>query len=104
MAVDDTQLYAEVYYPSRRSFYLGTVVFKLDQPSAPVRTIVGTGCQVAASGGALGYGIAVYKKYMFESCIVGQAGVVQVYDSTKSGMQRPILQLHGGLVGVAIGP
>jgi hypothetical protein len=105
VVTDAEHLYAEVYYPSGSSFYLGTEIFDLDQPSGPVRTIVGTGCQVSVSGGALGYGIAVYKQYLFESCIDGQqAGVVQVYDSTESGMQRPIRQLHGGLAGVAIGP
>jgi len=105
VATDAKQLYAEVYYPSGSSFYLGTEVFDLNQPSAPVRTIIGAGCQVSVSGGALGYGMAVFKRYLYEACIDGQqAGVVQVYDSTKSGMQRPVLKLQGGLAGVAIGP
>lgn len=105
VAIDGRQLYAEVYYPVRRSLYLGTEVFDLDQPSAPLRLIVGGGCHELASGGALGYGVAVFKRYLFESCIDGQpAGLVQVYDATKSGLQQPIRTLHGGLAGIAIGP
>jgi hypothetical protein len=42
---------------------------------------------------------------LFESCIDDkQAGVVQVYDAAKGGMQQPTLQLNGGLAGVAVGP
>ena len=71
-----------------------------------MRTIVGTGCEVSLNGGALGYGLAVYKKYLFEGCIGldGAAGGVLVYDDTRHGWRKPVLQLPGGDAGVAIGP
>jgi hypothetical protein len=104
VAVAGRQLYAEVYYPfSSSASYLGTEIFDLDKPSAPIRTIVGLGC---LSSGAPGYGMAVFKQYLFEGCIAGrsEAGDVQVYDATKGQMQHPTRVLPGGNVGVAIGP
>jgi len=105
VTTDGTFLYAAVFYQEGRTDYLGTYIFDIRRPSAPVRTIIGLGCTVHVSGGALGYGMAVYKHYLFESCIDGkQSGVVQVYDTAKSGMQRPVMQVRSGLAGVAIGP
>jgi hypothetical protein len=104
VAVDQGQLYAEVLYPAASSLsYVGTEIFKLNQPSTPIRTIVGLDC---LSSGAVGYGMAVFQEYLFEGCISGggEAGDVQVYDSTQSGEQHSIMRLPGGNVGVAIGP
>jgi hypothetical protein len=98
-------LYAQYFYPRRGGFFLATAVFSIDPPSL-LRTVVGTGCEVSRNGGALGYGLAVHKKYLYEGCLGlgGASGGVVVYDSTKSGKQAPILELTGGNVGVAIGP
>ena len=81
-------------------------MFKLKAPGNAVRTIIGTGCRGSFSGGALGYGLAVYKKYLYEGCIGfnGAGGQVVVYDNTKNGKQRALERLSGGLSGVAIGP
>ncbi|MBV9699665.1 MAG: hypothetical protein JO078_06040, partial [Candidatus Eremiobacteraeota bacterium] len=76
------------------------------QPGPPIRTIVGTGCKVSRNGGALGYGLAVYKKYLYEGCIGigGLTGSVLVYRSGGNGKERPVETLSGGDAGVAIGP
>jgi hypothetical protein len=108
VATDATQLYAQYYWYRRNGgAFLATAVYRLDQPGAPIRSIVGTGCKESFSGGGvLGYGLAVYKNYLYEGCIGlgGAAGGVLVYDATKKGMQQPIEQLSGGNGGVAIGP
>lgn len=106
VATDATQLYAQYFWPATSLYYLATAVYNIDQPGPPTRTIVGTGCTVSPSGGALGYGLAIYKKFLFEGCLnaPGSSGAVLVYDSTKSGMQAPIMSLPGGDTGVAVGP
>lgn len=106
VATDATRLYAQFFWPAGSLYELATAVYYIDQPGPPVRTIVGTGCIVSRNGGALGYGLAIYKKYLFEGCLnVGSGnGAVLVYDSTKSGPQAPITQVPGGGTGVAIGP
>ncbi|HEY2555199.1 MAG TPA: hypothetical protein VGI15_08105 [Candidatus Cybelea sp.] len=106
VATDSEHLFAQFYYLQGSTFFLATDVFKLDSPGSPIRTIIGTGCRVSFSGGALGYGLAVYKKYLYEGCIGfnGAGGEVVVYDNTKSGKQRALERLNGGLTGVAIGP
>jgi len=99
-------LYAQFYWPVKSGYDLATAVYHIDRPGSPIRTIVGTGCKVSRSGGALGYGLAVYKKYLFEGCVDanGSAGAVLVYDASKSGDQTPIMRLPGGDTGVAVGP
>jgi hypothetical protein len=106
VATDTRHLYAQFFYLQRRTFLLATAIYRLDRPGAPIRTLIGTGCKTSFSGGALGYGLAVYKKYLFEGCIGldGPAGGVLVYDSTKSGKQAPLELLPGGDAGVAVGP
>jgi hypothetical protein len=106
VATDATQLYGEYYWLRGSEFFLAAAVYDLDHPGGPIRTIIGTGCRNRVSGGVLGYGLAVYKQYLFEGCIGlgGPAGGVLVYDSSKGGKQAPLLQLRGGDAGVAIGP
>ncbi|MBV8531998.1 MAG: hypothetical protein JO104_11840, partial [Candidatus Eremiobacteraeota bacterium] len=106
VATDGTHLYAQFFWPAGSLFDLATAVYDIGHPGLPIRTIVGTGCTVSFSGGALGYGLAISKKYLFEGCVDagGSAGGVFVYDSTKNGPQAPIVELPGGDAGVAIGP
>ena len=106
VATDATHLYAQFFWPAGSAYDLATAVYYIDQPGPPIRTIVATGCTVSRNGGALGYGLAIYKKYLFEGCLnaPGGDGAVQVYDSTKSGPQKPIIAVRGGDTGVAIGP
>jgi hypothetical protein len=106
VATDATHLYAQYFWLKGSEFFLATAVFKLDQPGEPIRNIIGIGCRVSFSGGALGYGLAVYKKYLYEGCIdrPGASGGVLVYDNTKNGEQHPLERLTGGNVGVAVGP
>jgi hypothetical protein len=106
VATEGSNLYAQFFWPKKSSFELATAVYRIDSPGRPIRTVVGTGCKVSLNGGALGYGLALYQKYLFEGCIGsgGSAGSVLVYDSTKNGPQAPIMQLPGGDAGVAIGP
>lgn len=106
VATDGTYLYAAFFAPAGSNFDLGTAVYDIGQPGLPIRTVVGTGCTATPSSGALGYGLAIYKKYLFEGWVGagGSAGTVQVYDSTKTGPQAPITQVPGGDAGVAIGP
>lgn len=93
LATDAEHLFAEYYY-------------QLDSPGGAVRTIVGTGCRVSVGGGVLGYGLAAYKKYLYEGCIDygGGGGGVLVYDNTGNGRERPLERLSGGIAGIAIGP
>jgi hypothetical protein len=107
VATADGHLYAEYDWVQRRKEYLAAAVFSIGKPGLPLRSIVGTGCEEGINqGGELGYGVAVYKNYIYEGCIGpgGGGGVVIVYDITKNGMQHPIEQLSGGNAGVAIGP
>jgi hypothetical protein len=106
VATDAEHLFAEYYDLKGSTFFLATDVFKLDAPGNAARTIVGTGCRVSFSGGVLGYGLAVYKKYLYEGCIGlgGGGGGVLVYDNTGNGRERPLEQLSGGNAGVAVGP
>jgi|GEM_PF-3185293 len=109
VATDATRLFAayySAYGPRGENFYLGVAEYRLDRPGAPFRDVVGTGCSVSAEGGALGYGLAVYKRYVFEQCIgaPGPAGAVMIYDAERGGKQPPLMQLPGGNGGVAIGP
>ena len=106
ITTDGNHMYAQFFWPDGSLYQLATAVYRIGQPGAPIRTIVGTGCTVSSNGGALGYGLAIFKKYIFEGCLDtgGSAGSVLVYDSTKSGMQAPITQVPGGDTGVAIGP
>ena len=106
VATDATHLYAQFFEPKRGGYYLATAIFDIGHPGPPARTLIGTGCTVSRNGGALGYGLAVFKKYLYEGCIDagGGAGVELVYDATKSGPQPPIMQLTGGNIGVAVGP
>jgi hypothetical protein len=106
VATDATHLYAQFFWPANSVYDLATAVYHLDRPGSPSRTIVGTGCTATPSSGALGYGLAVYKKYLFEGCVNagGSAGAVLIYDSTVNGRQAPIMKLPGGDAGVAIGP
>ncbi len=106
VATDAEHLFAEYYDPQGSTFFLATDVFKLDAPGDAVRTIVGTGCRVSFSGGVLGYGLATYKKYLYEGCIDvgGGGGGVLVYDNTGNGRERPLERLSGGNAGVAVGP
>jgi hypothetical protein len=107
VALDGPHLYAQFFWREGTQFLLATAVFRIDAPGTPIRTIIGTGCSVYYNGGALGYGLAAYKKYIYEGCIDigGSAGSVLVYDSTKNGMEAPLVTLPGGGdAGVAIGP
>ncbi|MGA8533457.1 MAG: hypothetical protein WB615_05060 [Candidatus Tumulicola sp.] len=106
IATDATRLYGEYYSQPGNELFLAVAVYDLDHAGGPIRTIIGIGCKERASGGALGYGLAVYKQYLFEGCIAlgGAAGGVLVYDGSKHGKQAPIMQLPGGNIGVAIGP
>jgi hypothetical protein len=106
VATDETHVYAQFFWPQNYHYLLATDVYLIDKPGTAIRTIVGTGCRVSRNGGALGYGLAVYKKYIYEGCVdlPGSAGGVLVYDSTKNGKQGPIEMLPGGDAGVAIGP
>ena len=106
VATDATHLYADYFWLEGRTFYQATAIWNLGEPGNPLRAVIGTGCRVSFSGGALGYGLAVYKKYIFQGCIGGDggAGSVYVYNSSKNGKQKPIERLNGGLAGVAVGP
>jgi hypothetical protein len=106
IATDATRLYAEYYSQRGNELFLAAAVYDLNHAGSPIRTIIGTGCKESMSGGALGYGLAVYKQYLFEGCIElgGAAGGVLVYDGSKGGKQTPVMQLSGGNIGVAIGP
>jgi hypothetical protein len=109
VATDWEQLYAAYYAPFRPNgyqFYLAVGEYRLDRPGRPFRVVKGSGCRVSAEGGALGYGLAAYKHYLFEQCIDagGPAGAVLVYDAEKVGWQAPLLELPGGNGGVAVGP
>jgi len=106
VATDDHTLYAQFFQPRSGGYFLATAEWRIGVPGPPFRTVIGRGCKQSRSGGALGYGLAVYKKYLYEGCIalLGASGGVLVYDLTKGGKQKPIEQLVGGNVGVAIGP
>ncbi len=106
VATDGGRLYAQFFYRHHNKFFLATAIYRIGQPGQPMRTIVGTGCKATLDSGALGYGLAVYKSYLFEGCIGlgGAAGAVLVYDATRHGWRKPVLQLPGGNIGVAIGP
>ena len=85
---------------------MATAIYRIGHPGNPERIIVGRGCEEGLNSGALGYGLAVYKKYLYEGCVGlgGAAGGVLVYDNRRHGWREPVLQLPGGDVGVAIGP
>jgi hypothetical protein len=106
VATGSTYLYAQFFWPQGYKYLLATAVYRIGQPGYQIRTVIGTSCQVSRNGGALGYGLATYKKYIYEGCIDkgGLVGSVLVYDSTKNGKQKAIEVLPGGNLGVAIGP
>lgn len=111
VATDSEHLYAQDTYEqgSKKRYptwYLETDEFTLDPPGSPIRTIVDADCAYESSSyGVAGYGLAVYKKYLYEGCFSGTGpyGQVFVYDRTKSGRQRSLERISGGL-GIAIGP
>jgi hypothetical protein len=106
LAIEGAYLYAQFFWPQGYNYLLATAVFRIDTPGSQIRTIVGTGCKVSRNGGALGYGLAAYKNYIYEGCILGGGanGTVLVYDSTGNGKEKPVMTLPDGFIGVAIGP
>ncbi|MGA7356296.1 MAG: hypothetical protein WBW76_12780 [Candidatus Cybelea sp.] len=106
VATDRGRLYAQFFYRHHNKFFLATAIYRIGHPGNPERIIVGRGCEEGLNSGALGYGLAVYKKYLYEGCVGlgGAAGGVLVYDNRRHGWREPVLQLPGGDVGVAIGP
>lgn len=105
-ATDRGRLYAQFFYRHRNKFFLATAIYRIGHPGNPERIIVGRGCEQNLNSGALGYGLAVYKNYLYEGCVGldGAAGAVLVYDNRRHGWREPVLQLPGGDIGVAIGP
>ncbi|HLY00880.1 MAG TPA: hypothetical protein VKR56_00125 [Candidatus Cybelea sp.] len=106
VATDAKHLYAQYYWQRGSAYFLATAVFDIGHPGDATRSIIGTGCRGSVSGGALGYGLAVYKNYLYEGCLdfPGQAGGVLVYENTTSGKEKPLEKLPGGDAGLAIGP